>query len=263
MRTALLPLLALLGLAALSPGCGEAPEAADDGPALTRVTVGTEPQFPPFEMKDETGVTIGFDIDLFRAIAADQDLEPDFQDLTFDTLIPSLDSGRIDVALSAMSITPARQEVVDFTDPYLNAGLVIATRPDAGIAGVDDLAGRRVGVNIGTTGASAAEELATEGKIGTVQTFQDVGLSMEALVAGKVDAVINDKPVSETYARDRPDRVLILPEVLLADDYGMAVRKGNTELLEKLNAGLANVKASGKLAKLEERWFPVKSPPTE
>ncbi len=128
---------------------------------------------------------------------------------------------------------------------------------------MDDLAGRRVGVNIGTTGAKAAEDLAAEGKIGTVQTFQDVGLSMEALVAGKVDAVINDKPVSETYARSRPDRVLILPEVLVADDYGMAVRKGNTELLEKLNAGLANVKASGRFEKIEERWFPAKAPSAE
>ena len=252
----------LLAAPALFIGCdnsGDAARVSTDaeggGAAPQTVVVGTEPQFPPFEMKDENGVTVGFDIDLFRAIAEDQNLEPDFRDLTFDTLIPSLQSGRIDVAVSGMSITPERQQTVDFTDPYVNAGLVVAVRPDSGINGVDDLAGKAVGVNIGTTGATEAEALAADGRVGSVQTFQDTGLSMEALVAGKVDAVINDKPVSETYARNRPDKVKILPEVLKADDYGMAVRKGNTELLEKLNAGLASVKASGKLEELEEKWF--------
>ncbi|BAM03373.1 basic amino acid ABC transporter substrate-binding protein [Phycisphaera mikurensis] len=259
-RRKLLPAVLALAAVPLSlAGCGEAgggDAAATGGDDAARtVVVGTEPTFPPFEMKDENDVTVGFDIDLFKAIAEDQGFTPDFRDVGFDSLIPSLNSGQIDVAVSGMSITEERQQTVDFTDPYVNAGLVIATRPDTGIGGVDDLAGRQVGVNIGTTGATAAEELAAEGKIGGVQTFQDVGLSMEALVAGKVDAVINDKPVSETYAKSRPDKVIILPEVLVADDYGMAVRKGNTELLETLNAGLANVKASGQFDTIQDRWF--------
>lgn len=253
-RRSLVSLAVCLPLAGLS-GCGDT-SAPGAGGGQTTVVVGTEPTFPPFEMKAEDGVTtIGFDIDLFKAIAADQGFEPDFRDVSFDSLIPSLNSGQIDVALSAMSITDDRKLVVDFSDPYVNAGLVITTRPDTGIAGVADLAGRQVGVNIGTTGSTAAEAMAAEGKVGGVQTFQDSGLSMEALIAGKVDAVINDKPVSEAYAASRPGRLTVLPEVLEADDYGMAVRKGNTELLEKINAGLANVKASGAFDEIQERWF--------
>ena len=261
--TAALALLAAPALLTLT-GCGDTSGGATstgvEGGGTRTVTVGTEPTFPPFEMKDENDVTVGFDIDLFKAIAADRGFTPDFRDVGFDSLIPSLASGQIDVALSGMSITPERQQTVDFTDPYFNAGLVIAVRPGSEVAGVDDLAGKDVGVNIGTTGATAAEGLASEGKVGSVKTFQDVGLSMEALVAGKVDAVINDKPVSEAYANSRPGQVEILPEVLEADDYGMAVRKGNTELLEVLNEGLANVKASGELDEIQARWFGEDAP---
>jgi len=241
-------------------GCGkkeEAPAPAEE-PAEEKVyIVGTEPTFPPFEMIDtDSGEIIGFDIDLINAIAEDQGFKVEIVNLGFDGLIPAVQTGNIDIIASGMTIKEERKEMVDFSEPYINAGLALATSPEnTDITSVEDLGGKTVAVQIGTTGAEKANELLEAGMVGEVKTFNTTDLVMMELINGGVDAVINDLPVTQAYITRQPGKIVLVGEPLTSESYGFAVQKDNTELLEKINAGLANVIASGKYAEIEVKFF--------
>ncbi len=244
-------MLAGLGLA----GCG-------GGKDVSKLVVGTEATFPPFELTNAAGEIVGFDVDLIEAIAADQGLTLEWRNMEFDSLIAALQSGNIDLAVSGLSITEARRQQVAFTEPYLEAGLVIAVAAgNTSITGVDDLAGKVVAVQQGATGAALAEELKAAGKIGSLKYFPNVSVAMLEIANGGAVALINDRPVTEAYAAQRPGAVRILPAVLQSDAYGFAVAKGRPELLAKINAGLANVKAAGLIEKLEAKYFAAAATP--
>jgi len=236
-------------------GCGERP--AGEGKPLI---VGTEATFPPFEMSDDQGTITGFDIDLIEAIAEDQGFTIRLRDMAFDGIIPALATGQIDLAISAISITEDRRASVDFSEPYLNAGIVIAARTNDEIQTMDDLHGKIAAVQIGTTGATEAERLQHEGILKAVKSFPNVGLAIQDLLQGGVDIVINDKPSTANYVANFGGKVRLLEAELISDDYGIAVKKGNTELLERLNAGLANLRENGRLEEIREKYFPATSP---
>lgn len=230
-------------------GCG----GSNENSALI---VGTEPTYPPFEMTNDKGEIIGFDIELLNAIAADQGLEIEFRDMDFDSIIPALQGGNIDIAASGLSITPIRQKQVLFSDPYIEAGLVIAvTMKNGNVTGVEDLAGLTVAVQQGTTGAAKAEELKAAGKVSSIKYFPNVSVAIMELVNGGADAIINDKPVTEAFVSKMPDKLKIVGETLVSDEYGFAVAKSNTELADKINNGLANVKAAGLIEDLSAKYF--------
>ncbi len=239
--------LPLLGL--LVAACG-------GGPPEGVLRVGTEATYPPFEMTDDAGNIVGFDIDLLKAVAADQGLALEFRDMDFDSLVPAVQGGNIDIAVSAMSITPLRQKQVLFSDPYIEAGLVIAIGPNAGkVRGVDDLGSLRVAVQQGTTGAAKAEELLKAKRIGSLKYFPNISVAMMELLNGGVEVVINDKPVTEAFVAKHPGKIEIVGETLASDEYGFAVAKGRVDLAAQLNAGLANVMANGTFAALSAKYF--------
>ncbi|MFZ5942822.1 MAG: basic amino acid ABC transporter substrate-binding protein [Bacillota bacterium] len=219
--------------------------------------VGTEPTFPPFEMTDDkTGEIIGFDIDLIKAIAEDQGFKVEIINLGFDGLIPAVQSGNIDIIASGMSITDKREQEVDFSEAYIDAGLAIAVAgKNEDIKGKDDLKGKTVAVQIGTTGANKAQELKDAGLIKEIKTFNTVDVVMLELMNGGADAVINDKPVTEAFMAKQPGKIKVVGEVLESDSYGFAVKEGNKELLEKINAGLKKAKDNGKYAELQKKYF--------
>ncbi len=221
-----------------------------------KIVVGTEPTFPPFESKDEAGNFVGFDIDMVKAIAAKQGFEVEFKDLPFDSLIPALQSGQIDLIASGLSITDERRKAVDYSDPYIDAGLSIAVRKNNDtIKSSADLKGKSAAVQQGATGAKKAEELQKAGTLKEVRQFPTVPLAMMELAKGSVDVVINDRPVSEAFVAAQPGQIKLLDEVIDADSYGIAVRKGNTELLAKINAGLSTIKADGTLTGIKDKYF--------
>jgi polar amino acid transport system substrate-binding protein len=254
-----LVLMALLVISLLAfAGCSsEKPQQEGNAPQEEVVfKVGTEPSFPPFEYTNEKNEIIGFDIDLIKAIAEDQGFKVEVQQLGFDGLILALQSGNIDIAASGMSITPERLEQVDFSDAYIDAGLAIAVaNNNETIKGEEDLKGTKVAVQIGTTGAAKAQELLDAGVIKEIKTFPTVDVVMMELINGGVDAVINDLPVTQAYMAKQPDKIKIVGDVLESDSYGFAVRKGNTELLEKINTGLKNVKENGKFEEIQNKYF--------
>ena len=212
--------------------------------------VGTNAEFAPFEyVNEEDGTTIeGFDIDLINAIAADQGMTVEMENLEFDGLVMALQNGSIDAAIAGMSVTPERVEQVDFTETYYDAGLNIAVAiDDDSIASEEDLAGKVVTAQQGTTGADKAMELQEAGVVADVKLLANINVCMMALANGEVDAVIMDIPVNNKYVAAHPDEVKIAAEFVVEEpeQFAIAVAKGNTELLEKLDAGLANVKEDG------------------
>lgn len=222
--------------------------------------VGTNAEFAPFEyVNEEDGTTIeGFDIDLINAIAADQGMTVEMENLEFDGLVMALQNGSIDVAIAGMSVTPERVEQVDFTETYYDAGLNIAVAiDDDSIASEEDLAGKVVTAQQGTTGADKAMELQEAGVVADVKLLANINVCMMALANGEVDAVIMDIPVNNKYVAAHPDEVKIAAEFVVEEpeQFAIAVAKGNTELLEKLDAGLANVKEDGTYDALIDKYF--------
>ncbi|MFA5536240.1 MAG: basic amino acid ABC transporter substrate-binding protein [Bacillota bacterium] len=242
------------GTQAPAPGNqGEVPEPAPPAPSVGKTyIVGTEPTFAPFEYIDEnTGEIVGFDIDLIKAIAEEAGIKVEIESLGFDGLIPGLQSGLIDVAIAGISVDPERAEAVDFGPNYFNACLMIAVAEgNDSIKSVEDLKGKKVAAQIGTTGALKAQELMDGGLVKEVTVYNTMDVVFMELQQGGVDAVINDLPVTEVYMKRNPGKVKMVGEPFEEEEYAYAVKKGNSELLEKLNNGLEKVKASGKFDEL-------------
>ncbi len=224
--------------------------------------VGTEPAFPPFEMQapDGKGFT-GFDIDLFKAIGEEAGLKIQFQSMPFDGLIPALQSQTIDAAISGMTISAERGQTVDFARPYFQSGLAIAVRKDrkGEIKSFDDLENKKVAVAIGTTGAEEAK------KIPGVQlsTFDNSAIALQELSNGKVDAVVNDAPVT-LYAIKigNLDSIEVVGELLTEEYYGIALPKGSPNV-EKINDALDELLKTDKYRDIYQKWFagePAKLP---
>lgn len=223
-------------------------------------SVGTEPAFPPFESASQSGELEGFDIDLMNAIGEKAGKTIDFQSLPFDGLIPALQSGTIDAAVSGMTITDERKQTVDFSDPYFEAGLAIAVakgNPE-GIQTIDDLKGKRLAVQIGTTGAATANSVADA----KVSTFDSAPLALQELANGNADAVINDAPATaEAVKSGNIPGVEVVGQILTDESYGIALPKGSGNA-EAINQAIAELKADGTYATLYKKWI-GSEPPAE
>ena len=219
--------------------------------------VGTEPTFPPFEYIEKgSDEIIGFDIDIIKAIAEDQSFEVEIKNMGFDGLVPALQSGNIDIIASGMTITDERKKKISFSDPYINTGLAIAVRADdTSVKGQNDLKGKAVAVQIGTTGAEKANELKESGMVGEVKVFNTIDVLMMELINRGVDAVINDLPVTQVYTSKHGDKIKIVGDPLTSEDYGFGVQIDNADLLEKINNGLSNLIEDGTYKKLQEKYF--------
>ena len=219
-------------------------------------TVGTEPGFPPFESMNGSEFE-GFDIDLMNAIGEKAGKTIEFSSLPFDSLIAALQGGSINAAISGMTITPERQEAVDFSDPYFEAGLAIAVAAsNTDVKTVDDLKGKKIAVQLGTTGASTANSI--EGA--QVTTFESAPLALTELSNGNVDAVINDAPATKEAidGGNIPD-VKIVGEVLTDESYGIALPKGSEDVAA-VNSAIAELKADGTYDTIYQKWFDTAPP---
>lgn len=222
------------------------------------LTVATEAAFPPFESKGQSGELEGFDMDLIRAIAAEAGWDVTIQNLPFDGIIPSLQTKKIDGAISAITITPARLQTVSFSRPYFKAGLAIAVRNDnKDITTLDSLKNKTIAVQIGTTGAEKAKTIPGA----KVKTFDSAPLALQELSNGNADAVINDAPVT-LYAikTGSLNKIKVVGELLTEEFYGIATPKDSPKL-DTINKGLGTIIQNGKYAQLYQKWF--NSPPPE
>ncbi len=245
----------MLGAMFLVLGLYLLPVASQD--ALKTIKVATEPTFPPFEMQSEsTGGLEGFDIDLMNAAAKEVGYLVQFESLPFDGIIPALQSGTVDAAISGITVTADRARSVGFSSPYFKAGLAIAVREDNDtIKSFDDLKGKRIAVQIGTTGAKEATNIPGA----KVTTFDAAPSALQELVNGKVDAVVNDYPVT-LYAIKTAGlrRVKIVGELVTEEYYGVAFPQ-NSPIIRDINFGLYKILENGIYEGIYQKWFNSKS----
>lgn len=244
-RLLVVVLVGLMLVSLVLTGCG--------GKSETKVRVATDAAWPPFEYVDEqTKEIVGFDIELMKAIAEKGGFEVEFINVSWDPLLAGMAQCQYDASISAMTITEERKQSFNFSDPYFEAGQIVTVRVDnTEITGKDTLSGKTVGAQIGTTGAIETENIA--GAI--LKTYDDVGLAFQDLMNGQIDAVIADNPLALGYVGENPDKLKTVGEVFTDENYGVAVCKTNTELLDKINKGLAAVKEEGLIEDLVAKWI--------
>lgn len=209
----------------------------------------TNAEFPPYEFHDNNEI-VGIDADIAKAIADKLGMELEIQDMAFDSLIPAVQSGKADFAAAGMTVREDRLKNVDFTDTYAQAAQVIIVKEDSAIKTPDDLTGKKVGVQTGTTGDIYADDIENA----DVQRFNKGMEAVMALTQDKVEAVIIDREPAKVFVKDNAG-LKILDEAFTEEEYAIAVKKGNTELLDKMNGAIKELKESGELQKIVDKYI--------
>jgi len=252
--------LAASALALALTACG------DDGGGTTAsgaelinagtLTVCSDVPYPPFEDFDKSAPSgfKGFDVDLVQHIADGLDLKLKFNDSSFDALESglALNSGQCDLVASAMTITDARKKNLDFSDGYYDSAQSLLVPDGSDITSIDDLAGKKVGVQQATTGKSYTEENAPEAKI---VTFPSDAEMFGAIKAGQVDALLQDLPVNVEHAKAGGFQVVETYKT--GEEYGFAIKKGNTGLVDDVNDQLQKMHDDGTYDDIYNKYFAV------
>src|SRR5215213_2577206 len=265
--TALFAVL-LVGVAAFAvAGCGSDDDSTSSGGETSASTeaggggggeplsVGSDIPYPPFEQGKE-GEYTGFDIELIEAIGEKIGRTPEFTDTSFETIFRDVAQGKFEAVISAATITAEREESVAFSDPYYLSEQAILVKEGSDITGLEDLSGKTVGAQQGTTGLELGKEKANAGELRPYPEGPD---AVNALKSGTVEAVIIDAPVAQS-AVEESGGVEIAEKVPTEEEYGIALAKDNTELLEEINTGLEEVIADGTYTTIYEKWFKLEPP---
>ena len=233
-----------------------APAPAAPPPAKVYV-VGTDAAYAPFESQNERGEIVGFDIDVVNAVAKKAGFEVKFVNTPWEGIFNALNQGDRDMVVSAVTITDERKQTMDFSTPYFVAAQLIAVRQNSKVAKFEDLKKKlKVGVQTGTTGDEAVTKLL--GKSSTnIKRFESTPLALKELEAGGLDAVVADNGVVVHYIANNPGGKFktVSDPAFMAEQYGMAVKKGNKALLDKVNQGLAGIKGDGTYDKIYAQYF--------
>lgn len=215
------------------------------------LVMATNAEFPPYEYHEGDAI-VGIDADIAKAIADELGMELEIEDIAFDSIIPEITSGKADMGLAGMTVTEDRKMNVDFSDTYAKASQKIIVTEDSEIATPDDLKGVVVGVQLGTTGDIYVSDLEADGT--TVERYNKGFEAVQALSQGKIDAVVIDGEPAKTFV-SQTDGLKILEESFTDEEYAIAVKKGNTELLEKINGALKTLKENGTLDEIVAKYI--------
>ena len=221
-----------------------------------KYVVATDCTFPPMEYLDDQKQPVGFDPAIIKEIAKASGFEVDVQNIAWDGIFAGVAAGKYEIVASGVSITPERQKAFDLSDPYYDVYPTIITMAGSSIKKPSDLNGKKVGGQIGTTGL--VETLPKAKSKAIVKTYDEVGLALEDLAKGNIDAVICDDPVAKFYANKKQEYAGKLKVAFITDDvefYGFAVRKSDTDLVKKLNEGIKAVKEKGIDKQVVEKWI--------
>lgn len=244
-----------------APAATTAASAPAPTPAPAKVlVVGTDAAYAPFESQNEKGEIVGFDIDVVTAIAQKAGIEVKFVNTPWEGIFNTLAQGDRDFLVSAITITDERKQTMDFSQPYFDAQQLIAVKKNSKVGKFDDLKKLKVGVQTGTTGDEVVTKLL--GKNSTnVKRFESTPLALKELESGGVDAVVADNGVVINYVANNTAAGFktVSDKGFVPEQYGLAVKKGNAELLEKLNKGLADIKADGTYDQIYTKYFGAKA----
>jgi len=218
------------------------------------LSFGADTAFPPFEFKEGTEY-VGFDVDLAKEICKRLDLKYEIVSTAWDGIIPNLKAKKYDAIMSAMTITEDRKKEMTPTDPYIISDQSIATMKDSTIKKPEDLKGKKVGVQVDTTGQLEAEKILGK-KYANLKKYDDILTAFSDLAAGRIDAIVNDKPVSayvieKTYA----DKMVLAYTIKTDEGYGIWFRTDDTALRDAVNKAIEEIKADGTYNTIYKKWF--------
>lgn len=223
-------------------GCGSKEED-------NKLVMATNAEFPPYEYYDGQDV-VGIDVEIAQAICDKLGKELVVEDMAFDSIIAAVDSGKADFGAAGLTVTPDREKNVAFTDSYAHASQVVIVKEGSDIKSVADLDGKKIGVQLGTTGDIYAEDI----KDVQLERFNKGFEAVQSLVTGKIDAVIIDHEPAKVFVSQN-EGTAILDEYFTEEDYAIAVDKENTELVEDINKALKELKESGKLDEIVNKYI--------
>ncbi len=233
------------------------PAAAYTGPNLggKELKIGSDTAYPPFEFPDKDKKIVGFDVDMVDEICKLANCKYKFITTYIDTIFTKLAAGEFDLVVSGVTITEERKKTVDFSDSYLKYGEVILVRADeTKIQGKDDIKNVMVGVQTGTSNEETAKKLVANEKT-NLKRYQTFDLAVAALINKDVDAVVIDSPAADGFMAQNRGKLKKAGQPFTSDDLGIAVKKGDKQLLDAFNAGLKVIKANGTWDKLYKKWF--------
>ena len=243
-----------LGLALIA-ACAKKPAAR--GNAWDRIKasgvlrIGLEGTYPPFNFQDKSGQLAGFEVDFAKALAAQLGLKAEFHPAPFAGLLGSLESGRVDVVINQIVITPDRQAKYDFSEPYTVSGIqIIKLKDRPGLEKPEDLAGKKVGVGLGT---NYEQWIRANVPSADVRTYDDDPTKYQDLRAGRTDVVLNDRLVAADFIKTSPEFVASGPP-FAAQGAGVAMKK-DPGLKVVLDQAINALRADGKLAAISQQWF--------
>lgn len=220
-------------------------------------TLGLDDAFPPMGFHDEkTNEIVGFDIDLAKEAAKRMGVEVKFQPVIWDTVIEELNNGNIDVIWNGLSVTPARQKQIAFTNAYIADKQIIVVKKGSTLADKKALAGKKVGIQAASSAIDAVEKDAVTFKsLGELVQFDNNVDALLDLKSGRIDAVVVDEVVGRYYLAKHPDDYTVLKDNFGAEDFGVGLRKTDKTFLAELQKTLDAMKADGTSAKISEKWF--------
>ncbi len=236
--TILLGVMCLFALTA----CGKAV-------ASDKLVMATEATFQPYEYYEGDKI-VGIDVQIAQAIADDLGLELQIEDMAFDSIIAAIQSGKADIGVAGLTVTEDRLVNVNFSDPYTQSAQVIIVNEGSEITGPDDLEGKSIGVQLGTTGDIYAGDI----EDAVIERYSKGFEAIQALMQNKIDAVIIDREPAKVFV-SQGESLVLLDEAFTIEDYAIAIAKDNTELLDKVNASLAKLQESGKLQEIIDKYI--------
>lgn len=215
-----------------------------------KLIMATNAEFPPYEFHDG-GKIVGIDAEIAAAVAEKLGMELEIEDMAFDSIIPAVTSGKADMALAGMTVNEDRKANVDFTNTYAQAAQVIIVKEEQTVTGLKDLDGKKVGVQQGTTGdLYVTDELGED----AIERYNKGFEAVEALKQDKIAAIVIDREPAKVFVSENAG-LKILDEAYTEEEYAIAVKKGNTELLNQINGVLKELKDSGELQKIVDKYI--------
>lgn len=216
-----------------------------------KLIMSTNAAFPPYEMTTDSGEFEGIDIETAQAIADKLGLELQIDDMDFDAALLAVQQGKSDMVMAGVTVTDERQNVMDFTDSYATGIQSIIVKEDSDIASVDDLAGKKIGTQRGTTGyLYCSDDFGDE----NVVAYDDGLTAVQMLNNGQVDCVVIDNAPAKEFIAANPG-LKLLDTAYVEEDYAIGVGKGNTELKDAINTALEELKADGTLQAIVDKYI--------
>ena len=223
-----------------------------------KLTMSTNAQFPPYEMVADDGSFEGIDIEVAQAIADKLGLELQVDDMDFDGALLAAQNGKSDMVMAGVTITDERKAVMDFSDTYANGVQVVIVKEDSDITTIDDLEGKMIGTQRGTTGYIYCSDTPENGGYGEdhVTAYDDGATAVQALVNGQVDCVVIDNAPAQEFVKANPG-LKILDTEFANEEYAIGVAKGNTALLDAINNALKELIADGTVQQIIDKYIPA------